>query len=50
MPGVTPPLLNQIIDDSAKGAKSRMVARTPQFEDLLTELKKWFDGHEKQSE
>jgi hypothetical protein len=40
MPGVTPEILNEILDDSARFAKSRIVARTPQLEGLITELEK----------
>ena len=47
MPGITPELVNEIVDDAAKGAKRRIVSRTPQFDAFLTELKKWFDEKEK---
>jgi hypothetical protein len=40
MPGVTPEILNEILDDSARFAKNRIVSRTPQLEGLITELEK----------
>jgi hypothetical protein len=42
MPGVTPEILNEILDDSARTSKSRLVSRTPQLEDLIKEFESWF--------
>ena len=38
MPGVTPALRDQILDRSAKAAKSKITQSSPQLEDILTEL------------
>jgi hypothetical protein len=47
MPGVTPEILNAIIDDAAAGAKNRIKNRTPQFDAFLAELRKWFEEKER---
>lgn len=50
MPGVTPEIHNEILDESSLSAKNRIVSRTPQLEDILTEVKQWFgDSKEKKS-
>jgi hypothetical protein len=38
--GITPEILNQIIDEAAIGAKKRITNRTPQLKDLITEVEK----------
>jgi len=38
--GITPEILNQIIDEAAIGAKKRITNRTPQLKDLITQVEK----------
>jgi len=40
--GVTPSVLNEILDGSSKAAKGRITHRTPQLEDLIAEVERWF--------
>jgi hypothetical protein len=40
--GVTPSVLNEILDRSSKAAKGRITYRTPQLEELIAEVERWF--------
>jgi hypothetical protein len=40
--GVTPSVLNEILDDSSKAAKGKITHRTPQLEELIAEVERWF--------
>jgi hypothetical protein len=40
--GVTPAVLNDILDSSSKAAKGKITYRTPQLEDLIAEVERWF--------
>jgi hypothetical protein len=40
--GVTPAVLNDILDSSSKAAKGKITYRTPQLEDLISEVERWF--------
>jgi hypothetical protein len=40
--GVTPSVLNQILDGSSKAAKGRITHRTPQLEELIAQVERWF--------
>jgi hypothetical protein len=40
--GVTPSVLNEILDGSSKAAKGRLTHRTPQLEELIAEVERWF--------
>jgi len=40
-PGVTEPLLNQILDGSSKDARRNITRVTPQLEGLITEIEQW---------
>jgi hypothetical protein len=40
--GVTPSVLNEILDGSSKAAKGKITHRTPQLEELITEVDRWF--------
>jgi hypothetical protein len=40
--GVTPAVLNDILDSSSKAAKGKITQRTPQLEDLIVEVERWF--------
>jgi hypothetical protein len=40
--GVTPTVLNDILDGSSKAAKGRITHRTPQLEELIAEVERWF--------
>jgi hypothetical protein len=44
--GVTPEILNEILDGSSKTAKRNISRRTPQLETILTELEKAFQERE----
>jgi hypothetical protein len=41
-PGVTPKILNTILDASSKAAKRNIITRTPQLESIITELEQLF--------
>jgi hypothetical protein len=41
-PGLTPAMLNTILDGSAKAAKGKITYKTPQLQNILDELDKWF--------
>jgi hypothetical protein len=40
--GMTPSVLNEILDDSSKAAKGKITHRTPQLEELIAEVERWF--------
>jgi hypothetical protein len=40
--GVTPSVLNEILDASSKSAKGKITHRTPQLEELIAEVERWF--------
>jgi len=40
-PGVTPTILNQILDSSNNAAKRNVLRRTPQIATLIAEVEKW---------
>jgi hypothetical protein len=40
--GVTPSVLNEILDGSSKAAKGKITHRTPQLEELIAEVEQWF--------
>ena len=42
--GVTPSVLNEILDASSKAAKGKITQRTPQLEELITEVERWFQN------
>lgn len=42
-PGVTPEVLNQILDSSQNAAKRNVLRRTPQIATLIAEVEKWLD-------
>ena len=44
--GVTPSVLNEILDGSSKAAKGRITHRTPQLEELIAEVERWFQEEE----
>ena len=48
-PGVTQPVLEQILDGSSKTAKSNLMSRTPQLAALLEAVEKWM-GEEEEAE
>jgi hypothetical protein len=41
-PGVKPEILDTLLDSSANAAKSKITAKTPQLERILTEVENWF--------
>jgi hypothetical protein len=42
-PGVTPPVLEEILNGSSTVAKRNLTRLTPQLASLITEVKKWLD-------
>jgi hypothetical protein len=40
--GVTPSVLNGILDGSSKAAKGKITHRTPQLDQLIAEVERWF--------
>ena len=40
--GVTPSVLNEILDGSSKAAKGKITHRTPQLEEIIAEVEQWF--------
>jgi hypothetical protein len=40
--GVTPSVLNEILDGSSKAAKGKITHRTPQLEELIADIERWF--------
>jgi hypothetical protein len=40
--GVTPAVLNEILDASSDAAKDKITHRTPQLKELIAEVEKWF--------
>jgi hypothetical protein len=39
---VTPVVLNEILDGSSKAAKGKITHGTPQLEELIAEVERWF--------
>jgi hypothetical protein len=48
--GVTPEVLNDILNRSAEKASAKITQTTPQLEDLIIEVKSWFEKHQKKQE
>jgi hypothetical protein len=48
--GVTPSVLNDILDGSSKAAKGKITHRTPQLEELIAEVERWFQEDTKTHE
>jgi hypothetical protein len=44
--GVTPSVLNDILDGSSKAAKGKIIHRTPQLEELIAEVERWFQNED----
>ncbi len=40
--GVTPSVLNEILDGSSKAAKGKITHRTAQLEEIIAEVDQWF--------
>ncbi len=45
-PGITPEVLNQILDGSSRAAKGKITYKTPQLESLIEEVEQWFTEKE----
>jgi hypothetical protein len=45
-PGVTPTVLNDILDGSSNAAKGKITHHTPQLEELIAEVDRWFQNEE----
>jgi hypothetical protein len=41
-PGMTANNLNEILDASSEAAKGKITHRTPQLEELIAEVERWF--------
>jgi hypothetical protein len=48
--GVTPAVLNDILDSSSKAAKGKITYRTPQLEDLIAEVERWFQEEDNKTD
>jgi hypothetical protein len=44
--GVTPAVLNEILDGSSKAAKGKITHRTPQLEEIIAEVDRWFQNED----
>jgi hypothetical protein len=40
-PGITPEVLNNILDQSFQDAKKKLIRRSPELEELIKEVKSW---------
>src|SRR6266487_3917809 len=47
-PGITPDVLNTILDSSKKAAKRKITYKTPELEDIIAEVEKWFAERERE--
>jgi hypothetical protein len=48
--GVTPSVLNEILDGSSKAAKGKITHCTPQLEELITEGERWFQKEDNKTD
>jgi hypothetical protein len=48
--GVTPAVLNEILDGSSKAAKGKITHRSPQLEELITEVEQWFQNEDNKTD
>jgi hypothetical protein len=48
--GVTPSVLNEILDGSSEAAKGKITHRTPQLEELITEVERWFQKEDSKTQ
>jgi hypothetical protein len=48
--GVTPSVLNEILDGSSKAAKGKITHRTPQLEEIIAEVEQWFQKEESKTD
>ena len=48
--GVTPSVLNEILDASSKAAKGKITHRTPQLEELIAEVDQWFQNEDNKTD
>ena len=44
--GITPEILNAILDGSSKAAKGKITYKSPQLESIIAEVEKWFTEQE----
>jgi hypothetical protein len=45
-PGVTPEVLNRILDGSSSAAKGKITYKSPQLESIIAEVEQWFSEQE----
>jgi hypothetical protein len=45
-PGITPEVLNHILDGSSQAAKGKITYKTPQLASLIDEVEQWFTERE----
>ncbi|MDQ3975224.1 MAG: hypothetical protein M3264_01730 [Thermoproteota archaeon] len=45
-PGMTSDNLNEILDASSEAAKDKITRRTPQLEEIIAEVERWFQKEE----
>lgn len=48
-PGMTPEVLNHILDSSSKAAKGKITYKTPQLESIIKEVEAWFSEREREN-
>jgi hypothetical protein len=48
--GVTPAVLNEILDGSSKAAKGKITHRTPQLEEIIAEVDRWFQNEDNKTD
>ena len=48
--GVTPSVLNEILDGSSKAAKGKITHRTPQLEEIIAEVDRWFQKEDSKTQ
>src|SRR2546429_114318 len=44
--GVTPSMLNEILDGSSKATKGKIPPRPPQLEEIIAEVERWFQNED----
>ena len=50
VPGMTPDILNDLLDNTYKEAKKKLIRRSPELEELIREVKSWVIEEDKRQE
>jgi hypothetical protein len=48
-PGISPQVLNDILDHSAEAAKGKITKQSPQLADLIAEVEHWFHAQDRKN-